>query len=73
MIHHQSNNPEGRKISPAPNWTAIFSVRHDLAPPGYDEVFLDMIENPRIKPKEVEKQKVQEKKKKRKLGRGQTA
>ena len=34
-----------------PDWTAIFSVREDLRPPGYDETFLDMVENPRERPK----------------------
>ena len=35
---------------PQPDWRAIFSVREDLRPPGYDEAFLDMLENPRERP-----------------------
>jgi hypothetical protein len=37
---------------PAPNWTAIFTVREDLRPPGFDEVFLDMIERPWVRPQD---------------------
>lgn len=29
-----------------PNWTAIFTLRPELDPPGYAETFIDMIENP---------------------------
>jgi len=32
---------EQRKISPAPNWTSVFTMRDDLAPPGYVEAFLE--------------------------------
>lgn len=73
MIHHTESNPKGLKITSAPNWTSIFTLRPDLEPPGFAEVFIDCIENPRIKPKQVEKDKIQAKKKKQKLGRGQTA
>jgi hypothetical protein len=61
----------GRKISPAPNWTSIFSVHPLLDPPGYAEVFIDIKENPRIKPKEIEKEKTAAKKKQKKLGRNE--
>ena len=35
---------------PQPDWRAIFTLRPDLDPPGYDEAFLDMLENPRERP-----------------------
>jgi hypothetical protein len=35
---------------PQPDWRAIFTLRPELAPPGYDEAFLDMAENPRERP-----------------------
>lgn len=60
------------KISPAPNWTAIFTQREDLRPPGYDEVFLYMLENPRIKPKDKQKEETDKKRKQKKLGRNQS-
>jgi hypothetical protein len=63
------NTLEYPKISPAPNWTSIFTRRPELEPPGYAEVFIDMIENPRIKPSEIKQEKVKEKKRKRSLGR----
>lgn len=66
-------NVEYPKISPAPNWTAIFSLREDLRPPGYDEVFLDCIENPYVKPVDKKAQESKKKKKSKKLGRGQSA
>ena len=62
-----------RQSGPVPNWTAIFALREDLRPPGYAQVFIDCIDNPRIKPKQIEKEKIQAKKKKKKLGRGQSA
>lgn len=65
----QSQGPV--KISPAPDWTAIFSVRYDLSPPGYDEVFLDCIDNPKKKKKELMWEASLDKKKKRGLGRNQ--
>jgi hypothetical protein len=60
-----------RKISPAPDWTAIFSVRYDLSPPGYDEVFLDCINNPKKTKKQLMWEASIEKKKKKGLGRDQ--
>lgn len=33
-----------------PDWTAIFTLRPDLEPPGYAETVLDMIDNPRERP-----------------------
>ena len=57
------------KISPAPNWTSIFSLRPDLDPPGFAEAFIETIENPRIKPSDTKKAEIKEKKKKRALGR----
>jgi len=57
------------KISPAPNWTAIFSVHPELDAPGYAQAFIEAIENPRIKPSETKKAEIKEKKKKRALGR----
>jgi hypothetical protein len=62
---------ERSKISPAPNWTAIFSVRYDLSPPGYDEVFLDCVNNPKKKKKELMWEASLDKKKKKGLGRNQ--
>ena len=35
---------------PQPDWRAIFTLRPELVPPGYDEAFLDMLENPRERP-----------------------
>jgi hypothetical protein len=66
-------NVEYPKMSPAPNWTAIFSLREDLRPPGYDEVFLSCIENPYIKPIDKRAEESKKKKKGKKLGRGQKA
>jgi hypothetical protein len=66
------SNPNGVKMSPAPNWRAIFSVHYELNPPGYDEIILKYIEKPYVKPKAKEKEEAQEKKKKKKLGRNQT-
>ena len=62
---------EFRKISPAPNWTSIFTLRPDLEPPGFAEVFVDMIENPRVKQKELKQEETRSKKKKRALGRNE--
>ena len=77
ILHAMENpappNPAGAKISPAPDWRAIFSVHHELSPPGYDETFLKCIENPYTKPKDKEKEEAQKKKKKKRLGRNQTA
>jgi hypothetical protein len=61
------------KITSAPNWTAIFTLRDDLNPPGYAEVFIDMIENPKVKPSEQKKEEVKKKKKKRSLGLNEKA
>jgi len=36
--------------APLPDWTAIFTLRPDLDPPGYAETVIDMIENPRERP-----------------------
>ena len=58
-------------MSPAPDWTAIFSVREDLRPPYYDEIFLQCIENPYVKPSEKRAQESAKKKKGKGLGRGQ--
>lgn len=35
---------------PQPDWTAIFTLRPDLDPPGYAETVIDMVENPRERP-----------------------
>lgn len=40
-----------------PNWTAIFTVREDLRPPGYDETFVDMQERPWVPPKQRQRGK----------------
>ena len=32
--------------APVPDWTAIFTLRPDLDPPGYAETVIDMHENP---------------------------
>jgi hypothetical protein len=60
------------KPHPLPNWRAIFSVHYHLSPPGYDETFLDCLENPIKSKKEMVWEQNLEKKKKKKLGRGQT-
>ena len=31
---------------PQPDWTAIFTLRPDLEPPGYEATVIDMHENP---------------------------
>jgi len=36
---------------PLPNWTEVFTRRPDLEPPGFATVFLDMVDNPRERPK----------------------
>ncbi len=59
------------RISPAPNWTSIFTLRDDLTPPGYAETVIYVLDNPRIKPKDLKKEEAANKKKKSKLGRGQ--
>jgi len=64
---------EPRKISPAPNWVSIFTVRDDLSPPGYVETFLEIQANPYIKPGSDKEEKAKEKKKKKKLGRNEKA
>jgi hypothetical protein len=33
-----------------PDWTAIFTLRPDLDPPGYAETVIDMQDNPRERP-----------------------
>lgn len=66
-------NLEYPKISPAPNWTSIFTVHEHLRPPGYDETVLEILENPYVKPKDKTAEKAADKKKKKKLGRGQKA
>ena len=33
-------------LMPQPDWTAIFTVRPELDPPGYAETVIDMHENP---------------------------
>jgi hypothetical protein len=61
------------RISPAPNWTSIFTLRDDLTPPGYAETVLHILDNPRVKPKDLKKEEAAKKKKKSKLGRNQKA
>lgn len=61
------------KVSPAPNWDAIFTARPDLQPPGYKEAVGWVRQNPRIKAKDKKAEDVAKKKKKKKLGRGQKA
>lgn len=61
------------RISPAPNWTSIFTLRDDLTPPGYAETVLYVLDNPRIKPKDLKEEEAANKKKKNKLGRNQKA
>lgn len=69
-----STNPHRQypKISPAPNWTAIFTRNPELDPPGYAEAFIYAVENKRKSLREIHAEEVREKKKKKKLGRGQT-
>jgi len=64
---------EPRKISPAPNWVSIFTLRDDLNPPGYVETFLEIQANPYVKPGADKEEKTKEKKKKKKLGRNEKA
>jgi hypothetical protein len=71
MENPQDNQPRPR-TSPAPNWTAIFTLREDLRPPGYDELFLEIIEKPYVKPKTRQEEDAKKKKQKKKLGRNQT-
>ena len=61
------------KISPAPNWVSIFTLRDDLSPPGYVETFLEIQEHPYVKPGADKEEKTKEKKKKKKLGRNEKA
>jgi hypothetical protein len=65
--------PASRQPGPLPNWTAIFTVHDRLTPPGFAEVFIDIHENPYVKPKEADKEKTAAKKKKKKLGRNEKA
>jgi hypothetical protein len=60
-----------KKISPAPDWVSIFTTHPNLDPPGYAEVFIDMIENPKVNQKELKQEEVKKKKRKKSLGRGQ--
>jgi hypothetical protein len=64
-------SPEPKRITPAPDWTAIFSIHPHLSPPGYDEVFISCIENPKKTKKDLMWERNLEKKKKSKLGRNQ--
>jgi len=57
--------------APLPNWTAIFTLRPELDPPGYAETVIHILDNPRVNPKEEEKEKKKKKKKKTKLGRNE--
>jgi len=68
----QSANNVNPKVSPAPNWTSIFSLRPDLDPPGYAEALIYVVDNPRIKPKEVKKEEANKKRKKSKLSKNET-
>lgn len=67
------NVPEYPRISPAPNWTSIFTLRPDLEAPGYAETLIDIAEKPYVNPDVAKREKAEEKKKKKKLGRGQKA
>jgi hypothetical protein len=64
---------ERPKMSSAPNWTSIFTLHPELDPPGYAEVFISIKDNPYISPKQLKKDEAIAKKKKKKLGRGETA
>ena len=72
-MKRQVVNVEYPKMSPAPNWTSIFSVREDLRPPGYDELFIRIKENPYVKPADKKAGAAAKKKKGKKLGRNQKA
>lgn len=63
---------ETKMSAPLPNWTAAFTLRPDLEPPGYAETLIRILENPRPKVKQVEKEEKKRKKKKTKLGRGES-
>lgn len=72
--HSRTISPCQRpKISPAPNWVSIFTNRPDLDPPGYNEAFIDMQENKKKTLREIHTEQMIEKRKKKKLGRGQKA
>ena len=63
--------PEYPKISPAPNWTSIFTLRPELDPPGYAEIVIWLADNPYEERKRAAEEKRKPKKEKKKLGRGQ--
>jgi hypothetical protein len=71
MDENTSNNLP--KVSPAPNWTSIFSLRPELDPPGYAEALIYVTENPRIKLSEIKKEETKKKRKKSGLGRNERA
>lgn len=56
---------------PLPNWTAIFTLRPELEPPGYAETLIHIAENPYVKPKEAKKEEKKKGKSKKKLGRNE--
>lgn len=58
-------------MSPAPNWTSIFTLRPDLDAPGYAETFIEIQENPYVAPKQIKKDEAKKKKKTKKIGRNQ--
>ena len=61
--------PEYPKMSPAPNWTEIFTLRPELDPPGYAETVIHILDNPYVKPKEAKKEEKRKNKKKTAVGR----
>ena len=57
------------RISPAPDWTAIFTLRPELDPPGYAETVIYILDNPYVKPKEAKREEKKKNKKKTAIGR----
>lgn len=70
---HTGTDPHRQCLggSPAPNWVSIFTLRPDLDPPGYNEVFLLMIEKKKIAEERAREEAVVKLQKKKKLGRNQ--
>jgi hypothetical protein len=63
---------DSKMSAPLPNWTATFTLRPDLEPPGYAETVIYILENPRPKVKEEEKKEKKNAKRKTKIGRNET-
>lgn len=64
-----NENKKYPKISPAPNWTEIFTMRPELDPPGYAETIIWMADNPYEERKKAREENEKPKKQPKKLGR----